>query len=92
MGEPITRTSTAFIMRMPHALLEALRNESDKRKMPVSAIVMEALGEDRMPLGRATSERLLEAEAAKARASRQKIARAITEERQRRREDGEDAE
>jgi hypothetical protein len=92
MDAPATRTSVSFIMRMPHALLEALREESGEREMPVSAIVMEALGEDRMPLGRATPERLLKtAAAAKARATRQKIARDIAEEQQRRREDGEDA-
>jgi hypothetical protein len=91
MGAPTTRTSIAFIMRMPRQLLEALRKEGGKRKMPVSGIIMEALGQDRMPMGRATTERLLEAEAAKARSDRQKIAQEIAAERQRRREAGEDA-
>jgi hypothetical protein len=85
MGEPITRTSTAFIMRMPNTLLRALRAESDKRKMPVSAIIMESLGQDRLPMGRATSERLLEVEAAEARDRRQKVAQEIAAERRRRR-------
>jgi hypothetical protein len=85
MGATTTRTSVAFIMRMPRDLLQALRKESGARKIPVSAIVMESLGEDRMPLGRATSERLLEAAAAEARDRRQELAREIAAERRRRR-------
>jgi hypothetical protein len=90
MGDLTTRTSVPFLIRMPYALLRALRAESDKRKMPVSGIILESLGHDRMPLGRATLERLTEMGAAEARDRRQRIAREITVERQRRREASED--